>query len=170
MVRWSGVAIYRSVCMSSLERAVQLANPLTGEVLTLASPDEDLVKLLDDLKEYGSVIQEHRRMVGRELIARLDRQAKWTAYAGDFKFSSASPAPSEEWDGIELRTALLGFVDAGKLSIQALDAAIETVVTYKVRKQGVNALRKLGGRIAEVVDELAMRIERGERSVRVERI
>lgn len=152
-----------------LQRAVQFANPVTGDVLTLASPDEDLLGYLADIREFESVLREHKRMISRELAGRRDKIGKWSWTAGDYKASVPSPAPAEEWDGAELRDALLEFVDQDILAIEAVDAAVEVVVSYKVKRVGVEALRKLVV-IRDVIDGLAKPVERRERSVKIERV
>lgn len=154
--------------MTDVERAVQFANPLSGEVLTLASPSDDLGRYLADLREFESVLREHKKMVTRELLGRMDKQASWTQHFAGLKLTGQSPQPGEEWDGAELREALLKLVDEGKLSIEAVDAAVETVVSYNVKKAGVNKLRKVGGVVASTVDGLVRPVER-ERRVSVSR-
>ena len=138
----------------------EFANPITGEVLTLASPNADLGRYLADLREFEGRVREYKRAVTDELLARMDRSASWTVHAEGVKLSGASPQPSEEWDGPALREALLDLVDEGVLSIEAVDAAVETVVSYKPRKAGINALRKLGGRAAELVAEHRREVEK----------
>lgn len=151
-----------------LDRAVQFANPVTGEVLTLAAETGDLGRYLADLREFESVLREHKRIVSRELLARMDRAASWTFHAGALKLTGQSPAPVREWDGAELRDALLGLVDEGLITVEAVDAAVETVVSFRPRAAGISALRKLGGRVVEVVDSLCRESER-ERRISVSR-
>lgn len=154
-----------------LERVnVQFANPVTGEVLSLASSENELGRYLSDLREFESVIREHKKMVTRELVARMDRQASWTIHAGEgIKLTSQSPKPEEQFDGAGLRSALLGLVDEGVLSIEAVDAAVELVLSYKAHKKGINALRALGGRAKALVDEHATEVQK-ERYVSVSRV
>jgi hypothetical protein len=154
--------------MSDIQPSTQLVNPATGEALSLESPSPDLGRYLADIREFESILRESKRIVSRELLSRFDREASWTHRFDDLKIVGQSPAPSEEWDGAELRQALLEHVDAGRLSIEAVDAAVETIVSYKPRKAGITALRKLGGPIAETVNRLARTAER-ERRVSVTR-
>jgi hypothetical protein len=154
--------------MTDIQPSTHLVNPATGEALTLESPSPDLGRYLADIREIESVVREHKRIVSRELLARMDRTASWTLRAEGLKIVGQSPAPPEEWDGAELRQALLKHVDAGRLSVEAVDAAVETIISYKPRKAGITALRKLGGPIAETVNGLAHTAER-ERRVTVTR-
>lgn len=146
--------------MTSVERAVQFANPVTGEVLHLGSPDVDLGRYLADLREFESVLREHKKMVQRELLSRMDRRAEWTAHLeGGLKLTGQSPKLQEDWDGAALKSALMSLVDEGVLAVEAVDAAVETEISFKVKKAGINRLRKLGGRVAETIDSLCMQHE-----------
>lgn len=146
-----------------------IVHPGTGEVITLDAPDETLANVLDALTDYEFQLAEVRSTIGREMVYRMDRAAKWTLHAGPYKLTSSSPSPTEDWDGAALHSALSVLVDDGKLSIEALDAAVETVISYKPRKAGINALRKLGGEVRIAVDALKRETPKGERRVRVER-
>jgi hypothetical protein len=141
----------------------QLVNPVTGEALTLASPTEDLGRWLADIRDFEYQLREAKRTVTTEILARLDKNAEWTAHLPGLKIRGDSPQPVEEWDGAQLREALLELVDEGVLAIEAVDAAVETIVSYKPRKAGINKLRKLGGRVAEVVDSLKRASEKDRR-------
>lgn len=144
--------------MSTTDLAV---NPFTGEALELRDAAiDDLARFLDDIKDYRSRLQEAQSLVSREVLRRQDQAASWTTRAGGFVLKGASPAPSEEFDALALRSELLGLVDEGALSIEAVDAAVETIITYKPQKSGINALRKLGGVVAQIVDRHAQPVEK----------
>lgn len=143
--------------------------PHTGEALALETADTaDLARLLDEVKDAESRLKEAKSLLSREVLRRQDQAASWTTHAPGFVLKGSSPAPSEEFDALALREELLGMVDEGALSIEAVDAAVETVITYKARKSGINALRKLGGVVAQIVDRHATEIDK-PRYVRVER-
>ena len=148
---------------------VQVVSPRTGEIIPLDARTDVLAGFLLDVREMESMLREAKREVTREILNRCDRQASWTLHLeGGLKVTGQSPSPSEEWDGPALREALLDHVDAGRLSIEAVDAAVETVVSYRVRKSGVAALRKLGGPVADTVNQLCQQTEK-ERRVSVTR-
>jgi hypothetical protein len=144
-------------------------SPRTGEVISLDAPDQDLGGFLNDVRDLESAIRESKRAVHDELLRRMDSAATWTVHVPGLKLSGPSPAPTEEFDELELRTALLTLVDEGVISVEAVDRAIEPVVTYKARRAGINALRKLGGRVAETVTAHARSVEK-TRYVKVERL
>jgi hypothetical protein len=140
--------------------SIQLVNPSTGEVVELDGPTESLAEFLADMREHESLCREAKKLVTREVVSRMDKSATWTLHVAGLKLSAASPAPTEEFDGPELKEALHALVEEGVLSIEAVDAAVETVVSYKPRKAGINALRKLGGRVAEVIAEHCREVEK----------
>lgn len=153
---------------TELEQATQLVNLKTGEQLSLDSPTEDLARYVDDMRVLKSEIQEVVNIVGRTLLTRLDFRGKSSLHAGAWKLSAPSPKPEEVWDGALLRAELMSFVDAGVLSIEAVDDAVEQIITFKVKKAGVNSLRNLGGEIAATVEGLKGSKEK-TRYVKVER-
>lgn len=134
-------------------------NPATGEVLTLTSPSEDLGAYLAAVKDLESQVRDYKRVVTDELLRRMDASADWTLHLPGMKLSAPSPAPAEEFDELALREDLLELVDAGRLSIEAVDRAIETVITYKAHKAGINALRKVPG-LAEVIARHTRTVEK----------
>lgn len=144
-------------------KPIQVLNPITGEVLTLDSSTAALGQALGDIREFKSLLDETVRAISGELHARMDQEALYTVHTPGLELRGQSPAPVESWDGVELRTALLELSDAGTLSIDAVDRAVETVVTYKARKAGIVALRKLGGEVEQTIDSLCQRSERERR-------
>lgn len=147
---------------TELSTPLTLVNPATGEALTLDSPTEDLGRFLADMREHESLWREAKNVVQGEIRNRMDQQKKWTLHVPGLKLTAPSPAAGtpEEWDGAALRSELLELADEGTLSIEAVDAAVEVIVTYKVHKAGINALRAGQGAPAEIVDRLAMRGEK----------
>ena len=161
----------RSTRLSTdLTAPVTLTNPSTGEVLTLESPTGDLGRYLADVREMESYVKEAKNIVQQEILRRMDKDALYTVRVpgAGLKLSGSSPAPSEEFDELALREALLVLVDEDVVTIEAVDRAVEPVVTYKARMAGIKALRKLGGRVAEVIDGHSNTIFK-TRYVRVER-
>jgi hypothetical protein len=140
--------------------SIQLVNPSTGELVELDGPTETLAHFLADMREHESLCKEAKALVNREMLNRLDRQAKWTLYVGDLKLSSPSKEQEEveEFDGPALHEALYALVDEGLITVEAADAAVETVTSYVPKKAGIKQLRKLGGRVAEVVAEHATKV------------
>lgn len=137
---------------------ITVVSPRTGEVIALDAPTEDLGGYLADVREFESLIREAKALVGREIMDRMRKQAKWTIEAGGLKLTAPRKDTEEEWDGAVLREALCEFVDRDELAIAAVDAAVEVVVEYKVKKAGINALRGVGGEVGAAVDSLAREV------------
>lgn len=148
---------------TEIEPIPSFTNPLTGEIVPLKAPDLDLAVFLHDLKVHQSQLRELAKIVQRELLDRQDFRAKWTTHVPGFEIKGDRQKDEESWDGAELREALLAFVDQGVLSIEAVDGAVETVVSFKVKKLGLNSLRSLGGEIAETIDRLRTVVPRDRR-------
>ena len=153
-------------------------NPLTGEVIDLVdAPDVELAEFIENLDNARAAVQDAKRIVSDEAIRRMDVAAMWTLRAGPYQMRTASPEPEELYgekrrieyqNGAALREALNRLVDEKLISVEAADAAVETVVLYKVRKGGVLKLLKLGGKVAQTVREHAFHAEK-RRYVSVER-
>jgi hypothetical protein len=136
-------------------------HPMTGELLELAhAQTDDLGRFLADVRDYESRLKEAKSLVSREVLRRQDMAATWTTHTDGYTLKGSSPAAGEEWDELALRESLWELVDQGVISEEAAGAAVETVVTYKVRASGVGALRKLGGRVAETVNQHATPVEK----------
>lgn len=135
-----------------------IPHPLTGEALDLTADTEDLAYWCDQIRELERQAKEAREILGLELMRRMDSKASWTLRAGGFKITAPSPAPKREWNVDALRSTLADLRDQG-LDEDAIDAALEVVVTYKPRTVGLNALRKLGGEVAERIDACGEDVE-----------
>jgi hypothetical protein len=139
----------------------------TGEQVALAdATDEQIAVWIDRISELQSVAKERRAEANRELVGRMDRSARWTINAGGWKVSAPSPAPDTQWeDPAGLWREL---VELDDLSVDAVDAAVESEVVWRVRAAGINALRKLGRLdVNRVIDAHERKVPRENRSVRV---
>ena len=154
---------------TDLEKIPEFISPITGEVVALSAPSEDLGHLLADIREAEGQLREAKREINQELFLRFDRDAKWTHHLPGLKLSGPSPKPSEEFDGEELRGVLVSLVREGALTMEAVNAAVEVIPEYKVHKKGINALRALGGRVKADVDACATEVE-PNRYVKVDRV
>jgi hypothetical protein len=144
-------------------------HPGTGEILAVREASTaDLARFLADCREYESLLREAKSIVSREAIRRMDLEGQWTARADGWVLRSQSPEPQEEFDVVPLLKALHELADQGLISEEAIERAVETVTDYKIRAQGIKALRKRGGLIKETVDRFATPMER-KRTVSVSR-
>lgn len=158
--------------MTEIAQRELAVNLVTGVAIDVADAStEDLGRFLDESRDFKRRMQEQENIATREVLRRQDREAKWTTPAGSYVLKGSSPAAAhvEEFDELALRTDLLDLVDAGELSIEAVDAAVEIVITYRARKAGINALRRLGGEVAAIVNRHATHSEKN-RYIKVERV
>ncbi|MBA3688442.1 MAG: hypothetical protein H0W81_06410 [Chloroflexi bacterium] len=132
----------------------EVAFPITGEVLDLSTADTGkLARARDEILDIERQFREVKHALDAEVLARMDRAAKWTLRADGLKLEGTSPGRKSWYDGPALREALMGLVDAGVIDVAAADAAVETVVTYKPSVRGIKALRKLGGEVEQAIGE-----------------
>lgn len=140
-----------------------IPHPATGEALDLNASTGDLARWADNLRELERQAKEVRDAISEELLHRMDRAAKWTLREDGFEIKGASPAPTIEWDVDQLRGALRELLNDGLIDEDAHDAALQVVVQYKPRTAGLNALRKLGGDIAERIAACGTDVEKPRR-------
>ena len=138
-----------------------VVHPLTGEVLSLDLPDAELALALDGVRILEGELRDVKSALGRELLARMDASASWTLHLpGVGKVTAPSPKPLIEYDGPGLREALLALADEGWITLDAVDAAVEVVVTCEPRARGITALLCLGHPVAETVAAFGMETPR----------
>ena len=136
-------------------------HPATGEKLELDAPDDQLALALDSIRTLEGQLRDVKSALGAELLQRMDQQAAWTMHVpGVGKVTAPSPKPTIEYDGPALREALLELADQGLITQGAVDAAVETVVTYEPRARGITALLRLGGSVEAVVASFGTETQR----------
>ena len=143
--------------MSALDRAAHdagiVASPTTGEVIDLATaPTETLAAYLDGVRDLERRLREQKAMATAEVLARMDREGRWTATLGDWKLTAPSPEPRRVYDAAALRADLEQLVADDLIAPAAAARAVEEVTTLKVSAAGVKALEKLGGPVADAVE------------------
>lgn len=161
-------------------RPTELAAPNADGELTLIHPDtgrqialsdatlEELGDFCDALDEWRSRAHEAEAHARREVLRRMDREAKWTLYSDGFKFVGKSPAPHVSYKEPEkLRSALLALAADGVITMQAVDDAVPEIRKVGVVPGRLSALRKLGGRVATVIESFTGERNPTDRSVRI---
>lgn len=129
----------------------QVVIPLTGELIATDAATDELAAAIDRVKLLESKLQAARRVLGDELLRRMDHEGVWTVHAGGWKVTGPSPG-GVEYDGPELARRLRALVKAGTISQAAMTAAVELERVWKPKVRGINALAKLGGEVAEAVE------------------
>lgn len=148
---------------------IQLADPHTGELVDLHVATEDvLARALDTLADRQREMSSWKQMISDEVLRRMDASASWTIHANGLKLTAPSPAPQVEYDAAALRVALDDLADAGRFDHEAVERAVERVVTFKVHAAALKALAKLGDDVALAIATHATNLDK-RRAVRVSR-
>lgn len=143
-------------------------NPMTGEVVPLDAPTDTLGEYLDAIREFEGSLREQKATVSRELLRRMDTEARWSVVAGPWKLTGRSPEPELVYDVDRLRAVLEQLVADDLISQRAMNEACERVVEFKARKAGIAKLLKLGGAVREQIEQCREEQE-PQRYVRVQR-
>lgn len=141
--------------MSALDRPDRpavVADPITGEVLDLATAATDeLAAYLANVRDLEHRLRDHKKAAQAEVLKRMDSEATWTVRVGDWKLTGASPSPKVVYDAQGLQADLRQLAADDLVAPAAVERAVETVTSLRVSQAGINALEKLGGAVAEVV-------------------
>lgn len=148
-----------------------VVHPATGEILGLDADTADLARWLSEARELDRLMRIEKQRVTEELLDRMDREASYTLRAGDLEIKGDGPIVPTEYDAPALYVALQDYVEAGVITEEALERAVEPQpVTYKARAQGLKALARLGGGIVDVIDLHAQPKENFARRVSVKAV
>lgn len=160
--------------MTEQEKGTSLAvvekamHPLTGEVYEIATCDDaNLAELLDAFKEARSKMTEVEGAIKQEALRRMDKAARWTIGGGGYKVTGESPN-LVEYDADALLLVLRQLLADELIAREAAAAALGQETKLKVKANGVKALLKLGGAVAEAIKSTE-RPKSGNRSVSVKR-
>lgn len=126
-----------------------LVNPHTGEVTELANvPTDTIARWLALYRATQDVMKDGKRAIDAEMCVRADYDAQYHIdVEGVGRITVDGPADEEVWDLKKLKEVLDGLVKDKEISESAATAALEPVITLKVRANGIKALRKRGGHI-----------------------
>lgn len=150
-------------------------NPDTGELVALADlPTPALARVLGlvqhSIDQHLNALYEAKRLLGGEMIERMDRQGEWTVHAPGVEVRAPSPsAGTVEWDAEKLERLLDELVEEGVIDRAGKQRAIQQEIVLKVDKRGVNALMKIPA-VAERIHDARYVTPTGARkaSVRVD--
>lgn len=137
-------------------------HPATGEVIDLATATtEDLAAGVAQVDKLRRELTDFESALGGELLARLDRGAKWTLRAGDPKgevqWEVKAPSPTAgtvSYDPRVLERELASLIEAGVVSEEAAGAAVARTLTVVVRVPFAVNLDELA-KLVEGVDAIA---------------
>src|SRR3954454_15901157 len=98
-------------------------NPFTGEVVDLLADTATLAQVLRDIKRLDEEKKDLVKAIQREVIGRMDLDAKWTMHFPGVDLVSQSPRRLE-YNGEALKKVLEELVAEGLISLDAAKAAI----------------------------------------------
>lgn len=127
-------------------------NIKTGEMVPINADIDELADVIDGLKELEAAVKVAKRAANKGILARFDKRGKWSGVYRGLKVSAPSPEPKYEWNVDALRGTLLDLLDQELIDDEAFDAALDQVVVWKAKTNGLKALMKLGGEITERIE------------------
>ncbi len=145
-----------------------VVHPVTGEMLDLSDTTDILAGALDDVRRLEGDLRDFKSALSMELLRRMDYYRTYTAHLRGFGKVSGDGPRKPDYDGRTLRTGLLKLVTE-VLPQEAVDAAVEAVVEWKVKKAGVNALLRVEDERVLAAVKAAEVPNTKPRAVRVER-
>jgi hypothetical protein len=143
-----------------------ITNPFTGEAIDLNADTEVLARAVRSLRDLDDERKAVVKTLSRELLKRMDANAKWTMHFAGLDVTSVAPG-KVEYNGEKLKEVLEGLVKDKLITREAALEAIDRKVTYSAKVRGVNALKKLGGDVAKRIRSAEARIPDEKRSVAV---
>ncbi len=145
-----------------------VVHPVTGEMLDLSDTTDILAGALDDVRNLEGDLRDFKSALTRELLRRMDYHHTHTAILRGFGKVSGDAPRKPDYNAKVLREGLQPLVPA-VLPQEAVDAAVERVTDWKVRKAGVNALLRVPDRRVLAAVQAAEVPSTKPRAVRVER-
>lgn len=143
-----------------------LPNPFTGVAIDLDADSETLARAIRELRDLDEERKQIVKDISHELLQRMDQDASWTLHFPGLDVSGDTPN-RKTYKSERLVKVLEALVTEGKISKEAAQAAVEVEVKYKVKKRGVDAIRKLGGEISKRLYGCEVPIPDSTRSVSV---
>jgi hypothetical protein len=118
---------------------LMIVDYVSGELIDPKSASaEALAQYMTNVQSIREDLAAAEAIVSDELVARMDRDAKWTLHVGDPKvqvWEITAPSPTagtEVYPPDVLETELRALVDRGTITVDAADAALKRIVTVKL--------------------------------------
>lgn len=155
---------------------VQIVDPASGESKPLHAVETDvLARVLGmvqaSIDDHLRALYDAKRVLGDEVIARMDRKASWTVRAAGVEIIAPSPSAGKiDWNAEKLEEILGVLVEEKLIDREAKLRAVWPDTVYKTDKRAITALLKIPG-VEERIAEARIIHPTGERkaSVRVDR-
>jgi hypothetical protein len=124
----------------------------SGQLVQLDEPLEALARALGDVRDMQHSLKAAKHALDGEVLRRMDQRARWTERVGGYELKGASP-PKPGYEPERLWEGLLALMLDGAFARDALVAAVEPYVEYKLKPAGIKALLALDDR--DVSDAIA---------------
>lgn len=133
---------------------------MSGEIVAIRNAsDEALGRWFTTYKHAQDLLRSAKRDIDAEFIRRADFNAtQHLDIQGYGRVTVDGPKDEEVWRVEDLRACLKRLVSEGSISETAAYAALEKVVSWKVKASGINNLRKLGGYVQGSIDACCDRV------------
>lgn len=141
-----------------LIRPEGIINPDTGEITALADLETPaLARVLGfvqhAIEQNNAALYQAKRVLGGEMIERMDRSAKWTVEAPGVKIVAPSPnAGTIDWNAEKLDEILSQLVEENIIDRAAKLRAVWPDTVYKTDKRAITALLKIPGVEQRIAD------------------
>lgn len=151
---------------------VQIVNPATGESKPLHSTEPEVIARVlgmvqASIDDHLRALYDAKRVLGNEVIGRMDRKASWTVRAPGVEITAPSPdRGAHDWDAEKLDGILSNLVDENIIDRSAKLRAVWPDTVYKTDKRAIAALLKIPG-VAERVAEARIENPPSDRKVKV---
>lgn len=119
--------------------SADLVVPATGELLDLDGPTDVLADAVARIASLETDLRDARSALRGELLRRMDTANVRSFDAGPYKLEAEAPNQSD-YDAQDLAPVLAELVVNGKIAQEAMDAALERVVSHKPRKRELDRL------------------------------
>lgn len=155
-----------------LIRPEGIVNPETGELVPLpAVATPRLARMLGlvqhNIDAYLDALYQAKRMLGDEMIKRMDKSASWTVHEPGVEVTAPSPkAGSVDWNAEKLDGILSELVEENVIDREARLRAVWPDTVYKTDKRAISALLKIPG-VAERVESARITSPASSRKVKV---
>lgn len=137
--------------LSTPDAPVRVVDRHTGEVFVLAQAPAVLIasvlgQIDQAIADHLGLLRDAKRVLGDELIARMDTEGEWTQRAPGVKVSAPSPsAGTTTWDAELLRSILDDLVTEKKITADAALRACKVKVEHVPVVAGIAKLEKIPG-------------------------
>lgn len=147
-------------------RRTSVVHPFTGELIDLDAPDEALADVIKDVQAFESELNVFKIEIGRELLRRMDRNACMTLHTEKWTIEGESKN-RVKFVPEEIEAALRPFIGAEDgITVEAFRRAVKSKSVLYLDRNGLERMRKLGGRLAAAIKDCEHEIPDAARRIK----